>query len=115
MGWSDIQMQDDHKTYSCILCGKSIKSNHPVKIDDNLDPRHSSYLFDRKECLNMFKRLRARTGENIRDFLKDEQYISDPFWNNVLPTKQEVLELLVMKRIHLLDKWLSLRRYSSLH
>ena len=32
-------------------------------------------------------------GENIRDFLKDEQYISDPFWNNVLPTKQEVLEL----------------------
>ena len=41
----------------------------------------------------MFNRLRAVYGESFKDFLKDEQYISDPFWNKVLPTKQEVLEL----------------------
>lgn len=41
----------------------------------------------------MFNRLRAMYGESLKDFLKDEQYTSDPFWNKVLPTKQEVLEL----------------------
>lgn len=86
-------MQDDDKTHSCTLCGKSIGSNNLVRVDDDSDPFHSAYLFDRKECLDMFKRLRAVYGENLRDFLKDEQYVSDPFWNRVLPTKEEVLEL----------------------
>lgn len=40
----------------------------------------------------MFGRLKAAYGENFKDLLKDEQYVSDPFWNNVLPTKEEVLE-----------------------
>jgi hypothetical protein len=85
-------MQDDHTTHSCTLCGKPIGSNNLVRIDDDSDPLQSSYLFDRKECLDMFRRLRAVYGENLRDFLKDEQYVSDPFWNRVLPTKEEVLE-----------------------
>jgi hypothetical protein len=85
-------MQDDPKTHSCTLCSKPIKSK-PVRIEDNSDPLFASYLFDRTECLDMFNRLRAVYGESFKDFLKDEQYISDPFWNKVLPTKQEVLEL----------------------
>jgi hypothetical protein len=85
-------MQDDPKTHSCTLCGRPINSN-PVRIEDNSDPLFASYLFDRNECLDMFNRLRAVYGESFKDFLKDEQYISDPFWNKVLPTKQEVLEL----------------------
>jgi hypothetical protein len=85
-------MQDDPKTHSCVLCGRPINGN-PVRIEDNYDPLFASYLFDRNECLDMFNRLRAVYGESFKDFLKDEQYISDPFWNKVLPTKQEVLEL----------------------
>jgi hypothetical protein len=85
-------MQEDHKTHFCTLCGKLIKSN-PVRTEDNSDPLFASYLFDRNECLDMFNRLRAVYGESFKDFLKDEQYISDSFWNKVLPTKQEVLEL----------------------
>jgi len=75
-----------------MLCGKAIEIDNPIRIDDNSDPRHTSYLFDRKECLDMFGRLKAAYGDNFKDFLKDEQYVSDPFWNNVLPTKEEVLE-----------------------
>jgi hypothetical protein len=86
-------MQDDNKTHSCTLCGKPIESNNLIRIDDDSDPLHSFYLFDRKECVDMFRRLRAVYGENLRDFLNDEQYVSDPFWNRVLPTKEEVLEL----------------------
>ncbi|HEY7108544.1 MAG TPA: hypothetical protein VH415_03865 [Nitrososphaeraceae archaeon] len=86
-------MQDDNKTHSCTLCGKPIESNNLIRIDDDSDSLHSFYLFDRKECVDMFRRLRAVYGENLRDFLKDEQYVSDPFWNRVLPTKEEVLEL----------------------
>jgi len=86
-------MQDDHNTHFCMLCGKLVEHDNPVRINDNSDPRYSSYLFDRKECLDMFSRLKDVYGENFEDFLKDEQYVSDPFWNNVLPTKQEVLEL----------------------
>jgi two-component system sensor histidine kinase VicK len=85
-------MQDDHKTHSCILCGKTIEIDNPIRFDHNSDPHYSSYLFDSKECLDMFGRLRAVYGDNFKDFLKDEQYVSDPFWNNVLPTKEEVLE-----------------------
>ena len=86
-------MQDDHKSQSCMLCGKPIENNNPVRIEDNLDPTYSAYLFDRNECLDMFKRLRAVYGENLKGFIKDEQYVSDPFWDSVLPTKQEILEL----------------------
>ena len=82
-------MQDGHKSQSCMLCGKPIENN-PVRIEDDLD---SAYLFDRKECLEMFRRLRAVYGENLKGFIKDEQYVSDPFWDSVLPTKQEILEL----------------------
>jgi len=77
-----------------MLCGKPIENNNPVRIEDNLDPTYSAYLFDRKECLDMFRRLRAVYGENLKGFIKDEQYVSDPFWDSVLPTKQEALELL---------------------
>jgi len=76
-----------------MLCGKPIENNNPVRIEDNLDPTYSAYLFDRKECLDMFRRLRAVYGENLKGFVKDEQYVSDPFWDSVLPTKQEILEL----------------------
>jgi len=86
-------MQDIKRTRSCALCAKPIESTNLVRIDDSVDHSYSSYVFDRRECLDMFSRLRAAYGENLKDFLKDEQYISDPFWNNVLPTKQEVLEL----------------------
>lgn len=75
-----------------MLCGKAIEIDNPIRNDDYSDSRYTSYLFDRKECLDMFGRLKAAYGENFKDLLKDEQYVSDPFWNNVLPTKEEVLE-----------------------
>ena len=42
----------------------------------------------------MFKRFRSVYGDSkFKELLGQEQYISDPFWNKVIPTEQEIREI----------------------
>lgn len=47
------------------------------------------YLFDSKVCISMFKRLANLYGNEFKNFIGDEQYISDVFWDKVIPKEQE--------------------------
>ena len=51
------------------------------------------YLFDSKVCTSMFKRLANLYGDEFKTFIGDEQYISDPFWDKVMPKEQEFDEI----------------------
>jgi hypothetical protein len=41
----------------------------------------------------MFKRFLDVYGNQFQPFLGDKQYISDPFWNRVLPKEDEIKEI----------------------
>ena len=41
----------------------------------------------------MFKRLKNAYGESFDQFLGNEQYISDPFWNSTIPKEEEIKEM----------------------
>lgn len=41
----------------------------------------------------MFKRLKSACGQRLDEFLGNEQYISDSFWDNAIPEEQEIREI----------------------
>jgi hypothetical protein len=41
----------------------------------------------------MFKRFRSVYGNKFDELLGQEQYISDPCWNKVIPSKKEIREI----------------------
>lgn len=79
----------------CALCGKTIRDHEVSKniksILEEIDG--SSYVFDTKECVNMFKRFRSVYGSDFKDFVGQQQFVSDPFWNKAIPTEQEITEI----------------------
>ena len=80
----------EHK--ACPLCGrafeKSEKSNFSKATIDGIN-----YAFDTIDCMSMFKRLKSAYGQRLDDFLGNEQYISDPFWDNAIPKEEEIREI----------------------
>jgi hypothetical protein len=71
--------------FTCALCGKMFEKNKSIleEIDGY------QYLFDSKVCISMFKRLANLYGNEFKNFIGDEQYISDVFWDKVIPKEQE--------------------------
>jgi hypothetical protein len=73
----------------CALCSKILSLNKDEKFNsskgEELIIDGILYRFDAKDCANMFKRFRSVYGQ--------EHYISDPFWNKVIPSKQEIREI----------------------
>src|ERR671922_2599694 len=55
--------------------------------------QNTDYKFDTRECATMFKRFLDVYGNQFQPFLRDKQYISDPFWNRVLPKEDEIKEI----------------------
>jgi hypothetical protein len=71
--------------FTCALCGKMFEKKKSIleEIDGY------QYLFDSKVCISMFKRLANLYGNEFKNFIGDEQYISDVFWDKVIPKEQE--------------------------
>ena len=84
---------------NCALCGKILFSKKEEKSkavegekEEIINGVH--FRFDTKDCAIMFKRLRSVYGDSkFKELLGQEQYISDPFWNKVIPTEQEIREI----------------------
>jgi hypothetical protein len=80
----------EHK--ACPLCGrafdKSEKSKFSKATIDGIN-----YAFDTIDCMSMFKRLKSAYGQRLDDVLGNEQYISDPFWDNAIPEEEEIREI----------------------
>ena len=55
--------------------------------------QNTGYKFDTRECATMFKSFLDVYGNQFQPFLGDKQYVSDPFWNRVLPQKDEIKEI----------------------
>ena len=80
----------------CALCGKTIRDHEVNKNNKSILKEEidgSSYVFDTKECVNMFKRFRSVYGSDFKDFVGQQQFVSDPFWNKAIPTEQEITEI----------------------
>jgi hypothetical protein len=81
----------------CALCGKILSSTKREKLDTSKEEEiiidGIRYRFDAKDCATMFKRFRSVYGNKFDELLGQEQYISDPFWNKVIPSKQEIREI----------------------
>ena len=84
---------------NCALCGKILFSKKEEKSkaveEENEEIINGIHFrFDTKDCAIMFKRFRSVYGDNkFKELLGQEQYISDPFWNKVIPTEQEIREI----------------------
>src|SRR5919205_4644105 len=90
-------MHEEELKDKCALCRRSLSkgsddstAGNPIikEIIQNTD-----YKFDTRECLTMFKRFLDVYGNQFQPFLGDKQYISDPFWNRVLPKEDEIKEI----------------------
>jgi signal transduction histidine kinase len=76
----------------CALCGKLITdTTKKTVIEEIIHNNH--YKFDTRDCATMFKRLLGVYGNEFQHFLGDEQYISDPFWDRVVPKENEIKEI----------------------
>ena len=62
---------------NCALCGKLIEKSSDF-IKETIGGRN--FRFDTSDCAVMFKRLLSVYGDDFKQFLGNEQFISDPFW-----------------------------------
>jgi hypothetical protein len=80
----------EHK--ACPLCGRAFEKSEKSKFSKaTIDG--INYAFDTIDCMSMFKRLKSAYGQRLDDFLGNEQYISDPFWDNAIPEEEEIREI----------------------
>ena len=83
--WSLLELQN-----SCALCGKLIeKASYFIK--ETIGGRN--FRFDTSYCAAMFKRLLSVYGGDFKQFLGNEQFISNPFWDRVIPREDEIDEI----------------------
>jgi two-component system sensor histidine kinase VicK len=77
----------------CALCGKILsgKSKEMTTLEEVIDGTH--YYFDSKDCSTMFKRFRSVYGSDFNKILGQEDHVSNPFWNKVIPREKEILEI----------------------
>jgi signal transduction histidine kinase len=78
---------------NCALCGKLIGTEvsdayNTYTVEETIQNTH--YKFDTRECATMFKRFIDVYGKDFQPLLGDKQYISDPFWDRVLPKEDEI-------------------------
>ena len=84
---------------NCALCGKLLFSKKEKKSKAVEEEKEEiingiHFRFDTKDCAVLFKRFRSVYGDSkFKELLGQEQYISDPFWNKVIPTEQEIREI----------------------
>lgn len=98
----------------CALCGKLIvvaadgdnagahddsasSSQNPV-IDETI--QNTRYKFDTRDCATMFKRFLDVYGNQFQPILGDRQYISDPFWDRILPKEDEIKEIRAQEKAY---------------
>ncbi|HEX5977515.1 MAG TPA: HAMP domain-containing sensor histidine kinase, partial [Nitrososphaeraceae archaeon] len=78
----------------CALCGKPLATANSNTgagtsyIEETI--LNTYYKFDTRECATMFKRILDVYGKEFQPLLGDKQYISDPFWDRVLPKEDEI-------------------------
>lgn len=82
----------DNIEFKCSLCGKSLVNRDSNEIIQQ-EISGSKYFFDSNQCVMMFKRLDHFYGRNISSFIGNKQIISDPFWNKILPSDDEIQEI----------------------
>jgi nitrogen-specific signal transduction histidine kinase len=85
----------------CALCGRTFGEQQEGEkryiIEEVIDG--TSYKFDARDCINMFKRFKSVYGDDFKQFIgqqgqqEQQQFISDPFWNKAIPTEQEIREI----------------------
>ncbi|HZC49131.1 MAG TPA: ATP-binding protein [Nitrososphaeraceae archaeon] len=84
---------------NCALCGRLLfskkeKKSKAVEEESEEIINGIHFRFDTKDCAVLFKRFRSVYGDSkFKELLGQEQYISDPFWNKVIPTEQEIREI----------------------
>ena len=74
---------------NCALCGKLIEKSSDLR--ETIGGR--KFRFDTSDCAVMFKRLLSVYGDDFKQFLGNEQFISDPFWDRVIPREDEIDEI----------------------
>jgi signal transduction histidine kinase len=87
---------NNNNNNKCALCGKILSLTKQDKFDTSKEEIIIDgilYRFDAKDCANMFKRFRSVYGNKFNELLGQEQYISDPFWDKVIPSEQEIREI----------------------
>jgi two-component system, OmpR family, sensor histidine kinase VicK len=91
-----VSSSSDHNNNKCALCGKILSLTKQGKSNtskEEITVDGIRYYFDAKDCATMFKRFRSVYGNKFDELIGQEQYISDPFWNKVIPSEQEIREI----------------------
>lgn len=90
-------MHEEELKDKCALCGRLLSKGSNISTAGNLIIeeiiQNTGYKFDTRECATMFKRFLDVYGNQFQPFLGDKQYISDSFWNRVLPKEDEIKEI----------------------
>jgi len=88
---------DKYNNNKCALCSKILSLNKQKKFGTSKGEEiiidGIPYRFDAKDCATIFKRFRSVYGNKFDELLGQEQCISYPFWNKVIPSKKEIREI----------------------
>ena len=96
---NSINTSNNKTEFKCSLCGKSLINRDPNEIIQE-SISGSKYFFDTNECVTMFKRLDHFYGKNITSFTGNTEIISDPFWNKIAPSYDEIREIDIESKDH---------------
>lgn len=94
-----INTSNNRTEFKCSLCGKSLINRDPSEIIQE-SISGSKYFFDTNQCVTMFKRLDHFYGKNITSFTGNTEIISDPFWNKIAPSYDEIREIDIESKDH---------------
>src|SRR5574339_257497 len=97
-----INTSNNKTEFKCSLCGKSLINRDPNEIIQE-SISGSKYFFDTNQCVTMFKRLNHFYGKNITSFTGNTEIISDPFWNKVVPSYDEIREIDIESKDHYIE------------
>ena len=89
---NSINTSNNKTEFKCSLCGKPLINRDPNEIIQE-SISGSKYFFDTNECVTMFKRLDHFYGKYITSFTGNTEIISDPFWNKIVPSYDEIREI----------------------
>ena len=77
----------------CSLCKEPLytEKDHEEMTQEVIDG--SKYFFHTHKCFSLYKRLEEFYGKNIKNFIGNNQFIFDTFWDKAIPTSDEIQEI----------------------